>query len=156
MVNHNGTFHVLSKGQREYESLQIEVDYDNASLPRDIVSYTLSRREWSDGMIGEWEELSDTLMTNHYEDSDVEDGNYYDYKVTVMYDQGPGDWESHQSQAHAGIPEVHLVDSLMMEDFNPDFGGWTVHTTDSTVSWVVGDSAHYDSCLLYTSDAADE
>ena len=145
MVNHNGTFHMLSKGQREYESLQIEVDYDNASLPRDIVSYTLSRREWSDGMIGEWEELSDALTTNDYEDSDVEDGNYYDYQVTVMYDQGPGDWESNEAQAHVGIPVVHLVDSLMMEDFYPDLGGWTVHTTDSTVSWVVGDSAHYDS-----------
>ncbi|MBO66660.1 MAG: hypothetical protein CL509_10370, partial [Actinobacteria bacterium] len=144
-VGHDGTVFVLSKGQREFESLQIEVDFDNSALPRDAVSYTLHRREWSDGMIGEWEEYVSDLTENHYEDTDVVEGNYYDYRVSLMYDQGPADWESNESQAHAGIPEVFLIDSLMMEDFYPDLGGWTVHTTDSTVTWVTGDSALYDS-----------
>ena len=140
----NGTTIVLSKGPSEFESLQIEVDYENSALPRDVLAYTLDRRVWSDGMIGEWEELSDTLTTTSYEDTDVEDGNYYDYRVMVLYDQGPADWESNEAQAHVGVPEVHLVDSLMVEDFS-DLGGWTVYTTDSTVTWVTGDSASYDS-----------
>jgi hypothetical protein len=75
----------------------------------------------------------------------VVEGNYYDYRVSLMYDQGPADWESNESQAHAGVPEVFLIDALMMEDFYPDLGGWTVHATDSTVTWVTGDSALYDS-----------
>jgi len=141
----NGTSFVLSKGQRDFESLQIEVDYDNSSLPRDVLSYTLHRRAWSDGMIGEWEVISDTLMATQYEDSDVEEGSYYDYRVSLMYDEGPADWESNEAQAHVGVPNVVLMDSVMMEDFYPDLGSWTVHTTDSTVTWVIGDSADYDS-----------
>ena len=144
-IGHDGTVFVLSKGQKEFESLQIEVDYDNSALPRDAVSYTLHRREWSDGMIGEWGEYVSHLTENHFEDTDVVEGNYYDYRVSLMYDEGPADWESNESQAHVGVPEVFLIDSLMMEDFYPDLGGWTVHTTDSTVTWVTGDSALYDS-----------
>jgi len=141
----NGTHFVLSKGQREFESLQIAVDFDNTALPRDVASYTLHRREWSDGMIGEWEEYVDGLVETHYEDTGVEEGNYYDYRVSLMYDEGPADWESNESQAHVGIPNVVLMDSMQMEDFYPDLGGWTVHSTDSTVYWTTGDSAFYDS-----------
>ena len=146
----NGTSFVLSRGQREFESLQIEVDYDNSSLPRDVLSYTLHRRAWSDGMIGEWEEYVADLMESQYEDTDVEEGNYYDYRVSLMYDEGPADWESNKAQAHVGVPNVVLMDSVMMEDFYPDLGGWTVHSTDSTVTWVTGDSADYDS--LHSTD----
>ena len=141
----NGTTFVLSKGQREFESLQIEVDFDNSSLPRDVLSYTLHRKEWTGGMIGEWEEFADDLITNQYYDFDVEEGGYYDYRVSLMYDEGPADWESNEAQAYIGIPNVVLMDSMQMEDFYPDLGGWTVHSTDSTVTWVTGDSADYDS-----------
>ena len=141
----NGTSMVLSKGQREFESLQIEVDFDNSALPRDVLSYTLHRRAWSDGMIHEWEVVSDTLMATQYEDTDVVEGNYYDYRVSVMYEEGPADWESDEAQARVGVPNVVMMDSMHMEDFYPDLGGWTVHTSDSTVTWTVGDSADYDS-----------
>ena len=141
----NGTTFVLSKGQREFESLQIEVDFDNSSLPRDVLSYTLHRREWTGGMIGEWEEFADDLITNQYYDFNVEEGGYYDYRVSLMYDEGPADWESNEVQAYIGIPNVVLMDSMQMEGFYPDLGGWTVHSTDSTVTWVTGDSADYDS-----------
>jgi len=141
----NGTSLVLSKGQREFESLQIEVDYDNSSSPRDVLAYTLHRRAWTGGMIGEWEALAGDLVSNQYYDFNVEEGSYYDYRVSLMYDEGPADWESNEAQAHVGVPNVILMDSLQMEDFYPDLGGWAVHTTDSTVTWVTGDSAYYDS-----------
>ncbi len=142
----NGTTFVLSKGQREFESLQIEVDFDNSSLPRDVLAYTLHRREWSDGMIGEWEVLAANLMTNQYYDFNVGEGNYYDYQVSLMYEEGPADWMSNKAHARVGVPNVVLMDSLGMEDFYPSLAeGWEVWTSDSTVTWVTGDSADYDS-----------
>ena len=50
-------------------------------------------------------------MTNQYYDFDVEEGGYYDYRVSLMYDEGPADWESNEVQAYVGIPIVVLMDS---------------------------------------------
>ena len=133
----------LVKGPRDYEQLTVDYQY-SASSTRSLSHYNIFRADWP---FGEYD-LLDTSTTNSYNDADVEDGDYVDYYVTAVYDEGTA-MGSNAVSALAGLPLVFTDDAFGGEDFEDgfDFVNWEQFNSTDEAEWVVGDSASADSAF---------
>jgi hypothetical protein len=134
MPNPDGEGEQRVRGPRNYETVSVSMNYNNSVSSRDLLSYDVFKREWP---FGDWD-LTVNVETNSYTDDDVDDGGYYDYYVTAVYNEGtaPG---SPQASARAGMPEVVMMGETDFEDMT--LGGWESISADPAAAFVVGDSA---------------
>ena len=75
------------KGEREFPSSTVLYNYTNQPT-RSFVGYNLFKRDWPFGV---WE-LGASVSNNAYEDPAVVDGQYYEYAVSAVYDEGESCW----------------------------------------------------------------
>ncbi|MDP7653881.1 MAG: choice-of-anchor J domain-containing protein [Candidatus Marinimicrobia bacterium] len=143
VTDENGQTVELLKGPRDYEALTVEYQYSTAAS-RSFSHYNILRWDWPFGIV----ELHDTSQTNSYEDVDVSDGDYVNYFVTAVYDEGTS-VASNEAQSRAGLPLVFTDDAFGGEDFEDGFAfeNWEQFNSTTAAQWVVGDSAAADSAF---------
>ena len=126
------------KGEREFPSSTVLYNYTNQPT-RSFVGYNLFKRDWPFGV---WE-LGASVSNNAYEDPAVVDGQYYEYAVSAVYDEGESFWIGFVG-ARAGTPVVVTDDAFGVEDFesaNFSWDNWDVFYSSDAAVWAVGDSA---------------
>ena len=126
------------KGEREFPSSTVLYNYTNQPS-RSFVGYNLFKRDWPFGVWG----LEASVSSNAYEDAAVVDGQYYEYAVSAVYDEGESFWIGYIG-ARAGTPVVVTDDVFGVEDFednNFSWGNWEVFYSSDAATWEVGDSA---------------
>jgi len=141
VMDENGQMVELVKGPRDYE--QVTVDYQfNTTSSRTLSHYNVFRKDWPFGESS----LLGTSTTNSYDDTDVTDGDYVDYVVTAVYDEGET-VGSNPASARAGLPVVVTDEAFGGEDFEDGFAfeNWEQFNSTDAAQWVVGDSAAADS-----------
>jgi len=133
------------RGKRDFNREVVVTNY-SAPVSRDITGYNVFRQEWPFGD-AEWVTTVDAAA---YEDTDVSDGQYFDYWVTAVYDEGESADESNTAHARAGEPVMVEFDpdssSIDFEEDNP-FEDWEAFYSTDAAEWVVGDSADADSAF---------
>jgi len=132
-----------NRSRRDYEKLSVRVNFDNSGSQRELISYNVWRTEWPFGDMG----LLDSTGIDSYTDTDVEDGGYYQYFVTAVYDEGTS-IASSEVHARAGMPAVVMAGVTDFEDMT--LGGWESITETPGAAFVVGDSALADSLGAFT------
>ena len=126
------------KGQREFPSTAVFYRYNNLTS-RSLIGYNLFKRDWPFGL---WE-LEASISTNSYEDEGVTEGDYYEYAVSAVYDEGESYWIGYVG-ARAGTPAVITDEAFGLEDFesaNFSWGNWEAFYSSDAAVWTVGDSA---------------
>lgn len=113
--NENGRMVERVKGPRDYEQLTVDYQY-SASSTRSLSHYNIFRADWPFGGYA----FLDISTTNSYDDADVTDGDYEDYYVTAVYDEGET-VSSNEINARAGLPVVLTDDAYGGEDFEDGF-----------------------------------
>jgi len=143
VIDENGQMIELVKGPRDYEQVTVDYQY-NTTSSRSLSHYNVFRADWPFGGYA----LLDTSTTNSYNDADVTDGDYVDYYVTAVYDEGET-VSSNVVSALAGLPLVFTDDAFGGEDFEDgfDFVNWEQFNSTDEAEWVVGDSASADSAF---------
>ena len=142
-VDENGNTVENRRGKRAFEQSVVEFNYTGSS--RELASYNIFKREWP---FGEFE-LLDNTDANSYTDDDVEDGDYFNYRVTAVYEEGES-YSSDVARSYVGTPEVQVFDP---DDATEDFEGtefladWEAFYSTDAAEWVVGDSAAADSAF---------
>jgi len=143
-VDDNGNTVENRRGQRNFEQLEIDQTFTGPSS-RDLVSYNVFKREWP---FGDWGLLTNTDATS-YTDDNVADGEYAEYYVTAVYDEGESEYGTDDVLALAGTPVVTVFDpENTLEDFEDaafNFDEWEQFYSTDAAHWVVGDSALADS-----------
>ncbi|NQT96639.1 MAG: choice-of-anchor D domain-containing protein [Candidatus Marinimicrobia bacterium] len=142
-VDDNEGVAVATKGPRPKEKVTMTYEYSNPS--RDLVGYKVYRQDAPFALDGP--AFLDVTTDLTYTDATVVDGNYYDFAVTTVYDEG----ESKETIVSTKIGAITQVDPFA-EDFEGLSGalptGWEAFTTQSDgISWTVGDSAAADSAF---------
>ena len=132
-----------SRRRRDYEKLSVGVNFDNSGSQRELVSYNVFKQEWP---FGDYT-LLDSTGIDSYTDTDVEDGGYYNYRVSAVYEAGTSG-QTDPVSARAGMPEVVMVGVTDFEDMT--LGGWESITETPGAAFVVGDSALADSLGAFT------
>ena len=138
VMGDDGVMVEVLKGEREFVSSTVLYDYTNQPS-RSFVGYNLFKRDWPFGL---WE-LEASVSNNAYEDAAVADGQYYEYAVSAVYDEGESFWIGYVS-ARAGTPVVVTDDVFGVEDFESNtfsWENWDVFYSSDAATWVVGDSA---------------
>ena len=115
-VDDNGNTVENRRGQRNFEQLEIDQTFTGPSS-RDLVSYNIFKREWP---FGDWGLLTNTDATS-YSDEDVVDGDYAEYYVTAVYDEGESEEGTNDALALAGTPPVFTMADFGGEDFEDGF-----------------------------------
>jgi len=143
-VDDNGNTVENRRGQRNFEQLEIDQTFTGPSS-RDLVSYNIFKREWP---FGDWGLLTNTDY-NSYSDDAVTDGDYVEYYVTAVYDEGESGEGTNDALALAGTPPVFTMADFGGEDFEDGFAfeNWEQFYSTDAAQWVVGDSAAADSAF---------
>ena len=143
-VDDNGNTVENRRGQRNFEQLEIDQTFTGPSS-RDLVSYNIFKREWP---FGDWGLLTNTDY-NSYSDDAVTDGDYVEYYVTAVYDEGESEKGTNDALALAGTPPVFTMADFGGEDFEDGFAfeNWEQFYSTDAAQWVVGDSAAADSAF---------
>ena len=126
------------KGEREFPSIEVSYNYNNLTN-RSLVGYNLFKRDWPFGL---WE-LEASTSTSSYEDEAVVEGEYYEYAVSAVYDEGESFWVGYVS-ARPGTPVVVTDEAFGLEDFESttfSWENWEAFYSSDAAEWLVGDSA---------------
>jgi len=142
-TDENGQTVEQLKGPLDYEALTVEHQYSTAAS-RSLSHYNVFRQDWPFGVAA----LHDTTLTNSYDDAGVSDGDYVNYAVSAIYDEGTS-VSSGWVAARAGLPTVITDDVFGGEDFEGGFAfeNWEQFNSTTAAQWVVGDSAAADSAF---------
>ncbi len=142
-VNENEGVAGLRKGPSTKEKITVTYEYNN-NTSRSLIGYKVFRQDHPFPIDG-------TILLNEttdltYTDATVVDGNYYDYAVTALYDEGESEVMVVSTKIGAVTQELPgLYDFESLTDLP---AGWEAFTTNPDgITWVVGDSAAADSAF---------
>ena len=126
------------KGEREFPSSTVLYSYNNQSN-RSFLGYNVFKRDWPFGL---WQ-LKSSTPANEYDDTEAVDGDYYEYAVSAVYDEGESYWVGFVG-ARAGVPAVITDEAFGVEDFEGTgfaWENWDAFYSSDAATWEVGDSA---------------
>ena len=123
------------KGPIQYETLTVDYEYSN-SPTRSLVGYNIYRHTWP---FGDEDVLIGFSATNFYVDFGVADGDYYDYWVEAVYQEGTSPPSPNKASARVGTPYVMVIDSFGVADFDSTIGEHWEQFSSGAATWVAGD-----------------
>ncbi len=134
---------VVTPAKRSLSRETVTMTYEYSNSPsRSLVGYKVYRQDNPFPLEGPV--FLDVTTDLTYTDATAVDGNYYDFAVTALYDEG----ESHETivQTHVGAVTQVLPGLTDFEGLTAIPAGWEAFTSHPDgITWTVGDSADADS-----------